>query len=247
MKNKTATFKYIPVLLLLVLLPGCLALNPTAKVTGGSQQNLNEVKQEPYNGPKARIAVARFKDKSAASMGARGWYNPQIGDGMADMLATALMQTNRFIVLDRSILEEIEREQGIGRKPTQIEDADILITAAVTEFQDGASGASGGVGGASGLVGAILGGGFKKAHMAIDIRLVDVSTSRVLSATSVEGSSTDVNIGGMIGGFFLGGAAGTALGGWKNTAKEKALRTVIKTAVDYIVTKTPDNFYRYNQ
>jgi curli biogenesis system outer membrane secretion channel CsgG len=44
-----------------------------------------------YDGPKARIAVARFDCKAAKCGG-------QIGDGLSDMLSTALFKSGRFVV-----------------------------------------------------------------------------------------------------------------------------------------------------
>ncbi|HSR54725.1 MAG TPA: CsgG/HfaB family protein, partial [Alphaproteobacteria bacterium] len=90
-----------------------------------------------------------------------------------------------------------------------------------------------------------IGSGVRRAHMAIDIRVIDSRTSRIVAATAVEGEATDVNMGGMLGGRYGGGALGGALGGWKNTPKEKALRMCIKKAVDFIVSKTPAVYMRH--
>ena len=236
-----------------ILLVGCVTPGTTTTVTSGQDSpSMGEARAESYNGPKARIAVAEFKNK-AGNMG--GWWNPDIGTGMADQLVTALFSTNRFIVLERQTLDNVLAEQDLGasgriKKGTEaaigeIEGAELLVVAAVTEFDDGASGVGGAIGGGGGgILGAIT-GGFKKAHMAIDLRVIDTRTSRILVATSVEGSSTDVKLGGALGGYWGGGALGGALGGWKNTPKEKALRQVINKAVEFIVTKTPQKFYHY--
>ena len=81
--------------------------------------------------------------------------------------------------------------------------------------------------------------------MAIDLRVVDAKTSRILLATAIEGQATDVNLGGALGGAIGGGALGGALGGWKNTPTEKALRVCIQKAVDFLVSRTPAEYYRY--
>lgn len=236
-----------------MLVVGCVTPGTTTTVTSGQNSpSMGEVRAESYNGPKARIAVAQFKNK-AGNMG--GWWNPEIGTGMADQLVTALFNTNRFIVLERQTLDNVLAEQDLGasgriKKGTEaaigeIEGAELLVVAAVTEFDDGASGMSGGLGGGGGGILGAIAGGFKKAHMAIDLRVIDARTSRILAATSVEGSSTDVKLGGALGGYWGGGALGGALGGWKNTPKEKALRQVINKAVEFISTKTPQRFYHY--
>lgn len=232
-------------------LTGCVTPGTQATVTSGqASPDIGQVQAQAYNGPQARIAVARFKDKTGG-----GWWNGNIGDGMADQLTTALFNTNRYIVLERQALEDVMSEQDLGasgrvRSDTAaeigaIEGAELLVVAAVTEFEGAASGTQGGLsGGAAGVIGGLL-GGFKKSHMAIDMRIIDAKTSRVLAATSVEGEATDVNLGGLLGGYGSSGALAGSLGGWKNTPTEKALRICIQKAVDFIVTKTPQNYYRH--
>ena len=227
---------------------------PKATVTSGQNSpNINEVQMEDYNGPKARIAVARFTDKTHY-----GWWNHRIGDGMADQLATALFNSNRYIVLERQLLNEVLQEQDLGasgrvRSDTaapigEIEGAELLVTGAVTEFQGNAEGAQGGlssiIGGSFGRVLGAVSGGYRKAHMAIDVRVIDTKTSRIVAATSVEGEATDVNLGGALGGAVSGGALSGSLGGWKNTPVEKALRICIQKAVQFIASKTPQRYYR---
>lgn len=221
----------------------------TTKVTSGRDSpSIDQAAAEYYNGPKARIAVSRFKNKAGG-----GWWTNGIGDGMADQLTTALFNTNRFIVLERQTLSDVLSEQDLGasgrvRSDTaarigQIEGAELLVVAAVTEFQDGSSGGGANLGGGiAGLFGNVL-GGFKKSHIAIDLRIIDARTSRILAATSVEGEATDVNLGGLLGGYGSAGALVGGLSGWKNTPNEKALRECIKEAVHFIATKTPQNYY----
>lgn len=224
------------------------------KVTAGQDApNINEVQSEAYDGPKARVAVARFTDKTR-----KGWYTGHIGDGMADQLATALFNTNRYILLERQTLGDVLKEQDLGAAGRisretaapvgQIEGAEILITGAVTEFEPGASGAGGRTSGGGGMLGNIVGavsGAFSSAHIAIDLRLIDTRTSRVLAATSVEGKTTDVDVGGALGGYFGGGRLGGALSAWDNEPIGKALRIAINDAVDFVVSKTPPIYYRH--
>jgi curli biogenesis system outer membrane secretion channel CsgG len=228
-------------------------IQPKATVTNPEGKSIEEAQQEAYDGPKARVAVNRFTDKTG-----KGWWTGAIGDGMADMLATALFHSNRYIVLERQTLGDVLKEQDLataGRikkgteAPTgEIEGAELLITGAVTEFEGAQSGVGGGIGGIGGTAGRILGGiagGVKNAHMAIDVRVVDTKTSRIVAATSVEGKATDFALGGALAGAGAGGALGGALGGWSKTPTEKALRLCIQEAVKFIVSKTPATYYRY--
>src|SRR5690349_15432116 len=62
-------------------------------------------------GPKKRIAVTTFKDKSDHS-----WYHfANVGDGMADMLATALQKTGKFILVERNQLSSVVEEQMMAK------------------------------------------------------------------------------------------------------------------------------------
>ena len=230
-------------------------IQPKATVTSPEGKSIDEAQQEAYDGPKARVAVSRFTDKTG-----KGWWTGAIGDGMADMLTTALFHTNRYIVLERQTLGDVLKEQDLGgagriKKGTEapigeIEGAELLIAGAVTEFEGAQSGVGGGIGGIGGTAGRILGGiagGIKNAHMAIDMRVIDTKTSRVVAATSVEGKATDFALGGALAGAGAGGALGGALGGWSKTPTEKALRLCIQEAVKFIVSKTPQTYYRLPQ
>jgi curli biogenesis system outer membrane secretion channel CsgG len=174
------------------------------------------------------------------------------------MLATSLFNTNRFIVLERQAVQDVIQEQNLGAsgrvsKETaadigKIEGAELLVMGAVTEFEPGASGGGGGVSGSGipGWGGRILGGiagGFKEAHLAIDLRLVDARTSRIVAATSVEGTATDVNLGGLLGGSGSNVALAGSLGGWSKTPMEKALRICLNKAVEFVVSQTPPQYY----
>ncbi len=251
MKNYKGLYLFCLFFLSCFALSACVTAGTTTKVTSGQDSpSIDQAAAEYYNGPKARIAVSQFKNKAGG-----GWWNHSIGEGMADQLTTALFNTNRFIVLERQTLGDVLSEQDLGASGRvksdtaaqigEIEGAELLVVAAVTEFEAGSSGGGGSLGGGiTGLVGNVL-GSFKKSHMAIDLRIVDARTSRILAATSVEAEATDVNLGGLLGGYGSAGSLVGGLSGWKNTPIEKALRQCIKEAVNFVVTKTPANFYHY--
>src|SRR5262249_31006604 len=80
-----------------------------APVSRAEGKSIDEAQQEAYDGPKARVAVSQFKDKTG-----KGWWTGAIGDGMADMLSTALFHSNRYIVLERQQVSDVLREQDLG-------------------------------------------------------------------------------------------------------------------------------------
>jgi curli biogenesis system outer membrane secretion channel CsgG len=240
------------VVLVVAVLPA-ITLAQTATVTTGGGPTIQEAQQESAFGAKARIAVSRFTNKTG-----KGWYTAAIGDGMADMLATSLFNTNRFIVLERQGVKEVLQEQNLGAGGRvapgtaaaigQIEGAELLVMGAVTEFEPGASGGGGSLGGAGipgwgSVIAGAVSGGFRESHLAIDLRIVDARTSRIVAAVSVEGRATDVNLGGMLGGAGGGVAMAASLGGWSKTPMEKALRICLNKAVEFVVGQTPAQYY----
>lgn len=226
---------------------------PTAQVTSYGGQSIDQAQAERYDGPKARIAVGDFEDKTAKGGGAGGWmsmfgYNfKQIGDGMRDMMTTALFNTSRYIVLEREKLNQVLAEQDLGAsgrvkqgteaKIGEVYGAELLITAAVTEFE----GTKQGVGGGTRVLGVSLGGGVKKGHVAIDIRIIDTNTSQIVAAASVEGDAKSFGLGGAT----RVGPVPVGLGGISKTPIEQAIRVCIQKAVEYIVAQTPDQYYRH--
>ncbi|MGK7345185.1 MAG: CsgG/HfaB family protein [Candidatus Nitrospinota bacterium M3_3B_026] len=220
--------------------------------------SMAQAQAERYDGPKARLAVVKFVDKTAKGAG-------HIGAGLADMLTAELFRTNRFIMLDRSGLDEVISEQDFaasGRiseataaRIGEIEGADLLVFGAVTSFEPDHIGAGGLILGAVTLgasiaiasqnedapLGAVL---YKESHVAIDIKIVDAATGRVVAVASVEGEYYDWG-GGVIGG--VGGGASRVpvmLGGFAGTAAEQAVRVCIERAVSDIIEKTPTAYYR---
>lgn len=233
-------------LLMMISSASFAVMQPTAQV----DNNAGTAGMAPYSGPKARIAVADFEVKAAKAGG-------EIGSGLREMLVTALMNSGRFSVLERQVLNAVMQEQELaatqnpqagGAQRGKIKTADLVITAAVTEFEPQASGGRAGIGGGggigAGILGGVIGGAMNKAHMALDIRIVDTSTSEVLAATRVQGQASD--IAGGIGIGFLGSwGLGAGLSGYANTPMEKAIRVCIIEAVKYIAQTTPVTYYKY--
>lgn len=262
MKRARRASQVVGVGLCLALIVGCAELmQPTARVTSPAGPDIQQATLEPYDGPKARIAVSRFVVKAAKAQGA-------IGDGLADMLATALFQSNRYVVLERQALSDVLAEQDLGasgrvRPETaaaigRIEGAELLVVGTVSEFDPGTAGAgasiggtvgstvgsaAGGWGGAVGYIVGTLAGSVQTSHVAIDLRIVDTRTSRVVAATSVQGKATDFAGLGAISGPDLG----VGLSGYARTPMEKAVRIAINEAVNFVVGKTPAQYYRYTE
>ncbi|HUT32415.1 MAG TPA: CsgG/HfaB family protein [Planctomycetota bacterium] len=235
-------------------------LNPQPQITGGQNTGtIDQMQAEAYNGPKARIAVLDFDNKAGQSYGA-------LGNGMSDMLATELLNTNRYIVLERQKLAGVLAEQdlarsgriqpGTGAATGQIEGAELLVTGAVTEFQPDYQGGGIGIGGghvdrhgwgrSRGTIGGI-GLGLKQAYVALDLRVIDTRTSRLVAATTVTGKTSDFSIGIGGGGWGRHSIMGGGLGVFRNTPMEKAVRQCLAAAIAFVVSRTPANYYHFDE
>jgi len=138
---------------------------------------------------KKRIAVFTFEDKSAHN--AHWWTGQPVGEGMADMLITALVKTGKYTVLERTEINRVLGEQQLGQtgavtpesaaKVGQLLGVEVAIMGAVTEF--GYSEKN--VGGAIKKVGFGLGVKTTKATVAVDVRFVNTTTGEIMTAESV--------------------------------------------------------------
>jgi curli biogenesis system outer membrane secretion channel CsgG len=233
--------------ILALSMAGCASMSqPSAQV----DNNAGTLPLPPYSGPKARIAVAEFEVKAAKA-------RRSIGTGLREMLITTLVNSNRFSVVERQALKAAMQEQELaasgaaqagGPRRGNLKTADLIITAAVTEFQPHSVGGNAGIIGGHSLGGALIGGiiagSMNKAHMALDIRVIDASTSEILSATRVQGNASD-----FAGGFgialFGEGVLASGLSGYANTPMEKAIRVCIIESVKYLAQTLPANYFKY--
>jgi curli biogenesis system outer membrane secretion channel CsgG len=170
------------------------------------------------------------------------YLSPQrLGEGLADMLLTALVETGCFEVFERAALEEVKEEMRMhGKKPQDLlEGADYVITGSITALEMSAAGKGGGGGGVViplPFIGGVgVKGGKSEAHIGLDLRAIRVKDAKIVVSKAVEGKSGRWNFG--IGGFgwFGGGGAGGWFNSFKNTPLEEATRDVIAGAVTLLV------------
>jgi len=188
-----------------------------------------------YSGPRATLTMADFDVKAAKA-------TSEIGAQLRRMVAQSLTASNRFVMVERG---ENERGTPPGQANEPVQSSELIITAAVTEFEPQVSGGSGGIGGgggeARGALGGLLGSNLNKAHMALEIRIADAATSKVLATSIVQGQATDVS------GIFPGEAPlGDGLSAYAKTPMEKAIRICVIEAVRRISESIPVDYYKYN-
>ncbi len=227
MRKRTARLWILP--LLVVFAVGC--------TTAGGNTNVKpeeEVFYPPYDGPKKRIAVLEFDNKVNNRWWDRSW---NIEDRLTEMVITELMNTGRFIVVERGALNEVLAEQDLGAsgrvrtesaaRVGEVLGAQILVKGAITEFIEKESGGAGGI-----LVGGIgIGGKTSTGHVAMDMRLIDSTTGQILQSHRAEGKITSSGIGGIA--FFSGVAFGGSA--YKKTALGKATRAAVVDAVKFVI------------
>jgi curli biogenesis system outer membrane secretion channel CsgG len=173
------------------------------KLTGGggekesSEPAAESAPQEAYTGPKQVVAVGAFE-----GAGKLGWDE---GPVMAAMLQDALMQSGRFIVVEREQLDSVLKEQDLGAagrinsetalKIGQIVGASIMIQGTVTQFEPGESGKSGGVNIPIGTGSVGIGGSKVTSKIAMKLRIIDLTTSQVLSTHNAEHTGSHKSVG----------------------------------------------------
>lgn len=134
-----------------------------------------------------KVAVMDFDNQSQHG----GW---KVGRGAADILTTSLVKQTDFDIFERERLNTIMKEQNLGSsgrvdpstaaKIGKIIGVQYIVTGAVTEYGQSKAGAGGG--------GVRVG---KKGYAAtVDVRIIDVNTSRILFADTGNGSKSSVNV-----------------------------------------------------
>ena len=141
----------------------------------------------PIYAQEKRVAVFDFEDKTSGSY--RWWHGKGVGNGMSEMLVTALVKSKKFKVYERSAMDKIMNEQklGLSGAVTQQTAAQVgkllgvqyAIIGAVSELGYSKGGVGGRVRG--------IGVGVNKtaAVVGIDIRIIDVETGEIIFSENV--------------------------------------------------------------
>ncbi len=88
----------------------------------------------PYLGSRTAIAVGKFDNRSSFMRGLFSDGVDRLGGQAKTILITHLQEANRFQVMDRDNMKEIEVESNLTGKPQKLKGADFVITGDVTEF-----------------------------------------------------------------------------------------------------------------
>lgn len=177
--------------------------------------------------------------------------------GIHDLLIGALFNSDRFIVLERRDLnaalveQEFSQSARVGdqtRLPLgQLEGAELLVVGALTAFDAGAGSEGGAIpipiplGNDAQYGWGVLNISYKRGYAAMDLRVIDVASGRVVASTAVTGKNTKwgLNLTGLLN---IGGNTVTlpnVLKYFSNTPIEEALRKMVDAAIGAIAAQQP--------
>lgn len=163
-----------------------------------------------------------------------------IGDGVRDMMTSALQSTGCFDILDREAMDEIAKELALAGKKIETQESDFLISGAITQIELEKKSSSIG-GGFIPIIGSI-GRTTEKAAVSMDLRLVAVKSAKVVSSKTVQSTTENSSFG--VGGVGMGSFGGANMLGFgdgfsslKGTNLEAVARDAVMQATVYLVSE----------
>ena len=188
----------------------------SSQALGTSKVNSADV---AYNGPKTALAVGKFDNRSSFMRGLFSDGVDRLGGQAKTILITHLQQANRFLVMDRDNMKEIEFESGLTGKPQKLKGADFIITGDVTEFGRKETGDRQ-------LFGILGRGKTQVAYSKVSLNVVNAETSEVIFSAQGAGEYALSNR-------EVVGFGGTA--SYDSTLNGKVLDLAIREAVNRLV------------
>jgi len=193
-----------------VLAGGCAPSKSVKKQQAISVDETEKVTSK-FTGPKRRVGVVEFENKSAYGQG-------RLGGAASDILVTELVKSGKFIVVERDRMEKILAEQKLqggglidsatAVKVGQVMGLEAIVLGSVSQFGVKKEGSDY----------LITQSKSQVAEVAVDLRLVDVQSGQVILADSGKGRAKSTK------GSFLG--MGTK-GGYDETLEGEALRAAL--------------------
>lgn len=193
-----------------VLMAAC---HPSTSVKQQQATSVNKTEEvgSKYTGPKRRIGVVEFENKSAYGQG-------RLGGAASDILVTELVKSGKFIVVERDRMNKILDEQKLqsqgmtdpqtAAKVGQILGLEAIVVGSVSQFGVKKEGSD-----------YLLTQSKRQvADVTVDIRLIDVQSGQVILADSGKGMAKSSKAS------FLG--MGTK-GGYDETLEGEALRAAL--------------------
>ena len=182
--NLSASWKAMLTLVLTITLSAC-ATSTTTRTNPGAQQGPQvspslAQDEEAYSGLKRRVAIARFSDETrrGSSFFVDENYD-RIGKQTSDILAARLTESGRFIMLERTDLNQVIAEQNYANLEPSRVGADFLIVGSVSEF--GHSNVS--------ETGIFTRNRIQQATATVNVRLVDTTNGQIVFSQEATGNA----------------------------------------------------------
>lgn len=172
-----------------------------------------------YNGARSPIAVGKFDNRSSYMRGVFSDGVDRLGSQAKTILITHLQQSNRFKVLDRDNMSEIQQEAQIKGQAQRLAGADYVVTGDVTEFGRKEVGDHQ-------LFGILGRGKTQVAYAKVALNIVNISTSEVVYSAQGAGEYSLSNR-------EVVGFGGTA--SYDSTLNGKVLDLAMREAVEKLV------------
>jgi len=205
-------------------LGGCAGLGATgggAAAPAAVAQSVPQATKITHKGPKLRVGIVDFVNKSSYGAG-------RLGSSASDILTTELFKTGAFIVVERTQLKQVLGEQSLGQtgavnpetaaQAGRVLGLNALVTGSISQFGVSTGGADF----------RIYKQKVQTAKCTVDVRVVDASTGQLYFADSGKGEferkSQEV--------LGLGTQAG-----YDETLGQEALRSAITKFMDNLVQK----------
>lgn len=136
--------------------------------------------QTAYSGPKTTLVVGKFNNRSDYMQGLFSSDVDRLGNQAKTILKTHLQQTNRFKIVDRENMSDIQQEAQILGQAQSLKGARYAISGGVSEFGRKVTGDK--------QLFGLLGKGKKQtAYAKVSLNVIDVMTSEVIYATQGAG------------------------------------------------------------
>lgn len=190
-----------------------------------------------YTGPQCVAAVGAFTVHLEGAP-------PEIGEGLRQMLRTALFESNWFLVADRETTAGIAADQLLSDDFLKNADAiigagggsqaaGILVTGALLDLESGGFGLRVKLPGAPITVGGAAGG----ARVLVMLQATDVASGSILASIQVEGTADSSRA--SVGTSLVAGALPVQLEVAQNTPLELAFRDCVNRAVIGLIAALP--------
>ncbi|MGO2374694.1 MAG: CsgG/HfaB family protein [Pseudoalteromonas prydzensis] len=198
-----------------MILSGCTATESSRTIEAPKVASY----QVAYSGEKSKLSVGKMQNRSNFQNGIFNTGTDLLGSQAKTILVTHLQQSNRFVVLDRTNMAEIEQESGFSGAQQNIKGASFVVTGDVSEFGRKEQGDRQ-------LFGILGKGKSQIAYAKVNLNIIDVTSSEVVYSVQGAGEYSLSNR-------EVIGFGGTA--GYDSTLNGKVLDLAMREAVNNLV------------